>query len=151
MTTPWPSSDEALLACTASAWEGDTTRCRWCNSELPPRRRRWCSDECATTWGRNHWWTAASKAAMRRDRRRCVDCRIDPRDAHQAALGAGIDPARARRFLTLQVHHKTPVLGRHGETGCHHHLDGLETVCLHHHLERHHGVQPVQLTLGAVA
>jgi len=36
---------------------------------------------------------------------------------------------------SLEVNHRTPVLGKHAEAGCHHHLDGLETLCHRHHLE----------------
>lgn len=45
---------------------------------------------------------------------------------------AGCDSTRG-----LQVHHLTPVLGKHAVTGCHHHLDGLETLCHEHHVEAH--------------
>lgn len=31
--------------------------------------------------------------------------------------------------FTLEVNHITPILGRHGEFGCLHHRDGLETLC----------------------
>lgn len=41
------------------------------------------------------------------------------REAYQRALNA-------RR---LEVNHKVPILGRHAEYGCHHHPDGLETLC----------------------
>ena len=141
-----------LVACTASAWQGESGRCHWCNAELTGRRTAWCSDACAAEFGRNHWWTSASRAARRRDDSRCVECARDPRDVYAEKIAAGWTERDARRFLTLQVHHRIPVLGRHGETGCHHHLDGLETVCLWHHLERHHGASHgEQLALGDAA
>lgn len=31
--------------------------------------------------------------------------------------------------FSLEVNHMEPILGRHAEKGCHHHLDGLETLC----------------------
>jgi hypothetical protein len=34
----------------------------------------------------------------------------------------------------LEVNHKVPILGRHGQSGCHHHLDGVETLCRRCHL-----------------
>lgn len=79
----------------------------------------------------------------------CVECRVDPRAAQTKALADGLESKLARRYIVLQVHHKTPVLGKHGVFGCHHHLIGLETVCLHHHLERHHGEQNAQLAMEA--
>lgn len=35
---------------------------------------------------------------------------------------------------SLEVNHKTPILGRHGEQGCHHHQDELEVLCHRHHV-----------------
>lgn len=113
---PHPSSDAALLACTASAWAGDPKRCRWCDGELTGRRTRWCRDECANEYARNHWWSTASVMAKKRDGWRCVEC------------GSQIG---------LEAHHLIPVLGRHGESGCHHHLEGLVTLCADCHLEAH--------------
>ncbi len=137
------SGDDAhLLTCPLSTWEGDPKRCRWCNAELPKRRRRWCGDEHAREWDRNHFWNAARFAALRRDGEKCIRCGDhDHRDADGIWHSA-----------RLQVHHKEPILGRHGETGCHHHLDGLETLCHTHHLEAHHGPRPprnAQLPLEA--
>lgn len=142
-----PSTDEALLACTASAWQGTEGQCRWCAKPLTGRRTRWCSDACSAEFGRNHFWTWASHAAKRRDNQQCTECRCDPREARDRALAEGLSARLARRYIVLQVHHKVPVLGRHAEGGCHHHLAGLETLCLHHHLGRHHGLQTHQLRL----
>lgn len=58
------------------------------------------------------------------------------RDAPQApwiAAHAAVDRWVARR--QLEVNHLVPILGRHGEFGCHHHLDGLETLCHTCHLQ----------------
>lgn len=35
----------------------------------------------------------------------------------------------------LEVDHITPILGRHGTFGCHHHLEGLRTLCYECHLQ----------------
>lgn len=35
---------------------------------------------------------------------------------------------------SLEVNHKTPILGRHDEGGCHHHVEDLETLCHRCHL-----------------
>lgn len=45
---------------------------------------------------------------------------------HQAGLVLLIDGERQRR---LEVNHIVPILGRHGQWGCHHHLAGIETLC----------------------
>lgn len=127
-TAPWPTPDGV---------------CAWCGVVLPKRRSRWCSDECVNALGRNHGWNAARAAAIRRDGSRCVRCGADEWFAEGRAWYAFLlwvtrrgEPNRAYRFLReelrqrrLEVNHKTPILGRHGEFGCHHHLDGLETLC----------------------
>ena len=119
--------DLTLRACPLfEAWDGSLKNCRACNKALTGRQSRWCSDDCANVWGRNHWWTSARKAALKRDEHRCVRCG-----------STGTDYGIGERGL--QVHHKTPVLGRHGETGCHHHVDGLETLCHRCHGLEHHG------------
>lgn len=110
--------DAALLACSASGWKGDPKHCRWCDAELTGRRKRWCSDECSNWFGRNHFWTWARNAAARRDKYLC--CWRD---------GCG------KRYA--EVHHLTPILGRHALGGCHHHIDGLVSLCHEHHLRAH--------------
>lgn len=105
-----------LLACTLVEWNGEPGRCNWCGGPLRGRRRRWCSDEHSRAYAVNHFWTDARHAALRRDEYTCQ------------VPGCG---SRSR----LEVNHRTPVLGRHAEAGCHHHLDGLETLCHDHHVD----------------
>lgn len=132
-------TDAELLECVASTWSGDPTTCRWCDAPLPKGRRRWCSTECSDANGANHWWYFARYAALRRDAWACVTCGI------AAAPG-----------VTLEVHHKTPIRGRHSIMGCHHHLSGLVTLCGHRrdgirscHHRIHHGEKFEQLALEA--
>lgn len=91
--------------------------CAWCGTALEGRRRRWCSDNCSNAWANNHAWTSARETARRRDGRRCVrpDCPTPQQ--------------------SIEVNHKVPCLGKHGQNSCVHHLDGLETLCRPHHLE----------------
>lgn len=133
----WVSyGDKAAAECKASRWEGLAGLCRWCNGELPKRRQRWCCDECASEWNRNHWWTVASHRRKVMDGWRCVDCDgFKPEEAYEKAKRRSEE--RAWRWRRLEVHHLVPILGRHGESGCHHHLDGLVTVCVFHHRIRH--------------
>lgn len=42
---------------------------------------------------------------------------------------------RWARTLQLEVNHKAPVLGRHAEFSCLHHVDGLETLCHRCHVQ----------------
>lgn len=87
----------------------DPGHCSWCGRELVGRQTRWCSPLCPDVFTRNHYWTDARRFVLRRDRRTCQRCGDVPN--------------------VPEVNHKTPILGRHGEGGCHHHVSGLETLC----------------------
>lgn len=102
--------------CSLAFGDNPDRHCAWCGTDLPKRRRRWCSDACDNEFGRNHAWNAARPAALRRDDHRCTREGCDSR-------------------LKLEVNHRTPILGRHHEFGCHHHLAGLETLCHRHHVD----------------
>lgn len=162
--------------------------CDWCGAPLAGRRTRWCSDSCSGAWSREHSWTDARAAALKRDGHRCVRCGstghappelvawsrlvlcLCPRPTPERYLdwrrrvlplpeGDGpyhdawlawreLETARAAPWVAalalldaearrhrLEVNHKHPVLGRHSQSGCHHHLDGLETLCHACHLD----------------
>jgi hypothetical protein len=122
-----------------------------CNGELPsPRHQRWCSRECSDAFWRNHLWAMARGAALMRDNHRCVRCKRTEGEGHYGRRGLP---------LRIQVHHITPLhtirhtvethwwkVGervRHSDSGCWHHLDGLEVLCDDHHIEAHHPRVPV--------
>jgi 5-methylcytosine-specific restriction endonuclease McrA len=95
-----------------------------CGKPLLGRRRRWCSDACATIRFRaiyqNHEWGQAREAALKRDGYRCRHCSWAP------------NRGRRTRFLELEVNHIRPLAEvgvKHAMAGCHHHLDNLETLC----------------------
>lgn len=96
------SWEDELRACPLAAGPfppGDR-RCDWCGTGLEGRRRRWCSDECSDAFSRNHAWTSARAAALRRDRV-CQSCGSDgvhPVEYWYAFLVGvcGRYPARAR-------------------------------------------------------
>lgn len=114
------SADAQMLACTLSKWQGDPTRCRWCNAQLGPRRQRWCSQPCVDEYKAQHWWGIAREAALTRDHRQCQDCVYGPAD----------NPGQ------LEVHHLQPVQGRR-TASCLHHAANLTTLCQEHHQGRH--------------
>ena len=147
-------TDDVLAACSLrpGAWPPEPGRCVWCAGQLPKRARRWCAGDCQDEFTRQHGWQMARAAAIRRDGGRCIKCGHDgtvPGEDLSFALLALLSPRltyeQRRRHLTLvsqqqplwrlEVNHRDPVLGRHGEFGCHHHLDGLETVCHPCHLD----------------
>lgn len=139
--------DRFVLACELSRWEGHAGRCRWCNGELTGRQQRWCGQACVTGYGENHWWGDARKAAVRRDKRclRCGTSRARVEVWWQEAFGGLIrysDWTYGGRFYdlrdlherelldaSLEVNHIVPRNGAGYQTGCWHHLDGLETLC----------------------
>jgi 5-methylcytosine-specific restriction endonuclease McrA len=58
-------------------------------------------------------WTLASAAARKRDGNKCVRC---------------------GSTFPLEVNHIVPRKGMGYSNGCHHHLNGLETLCRPHHV-----------------
>ena len=108
---------------------GEVGRCDLasCGKPLPPRRRRWCSNECSRHFQRvvyeNHDWNAARAAALKRDKLRCVRCDSD-----------GTECIVGERYTGLEVNHIEPRRGKGYGMGCHHHLSNLETLCRRCHV-----------------
>lgn len=143
-------TDEQLLGCSLVRWRGQPNGCRWCGRLLRGRQRRWCSADHGFEYARNHSWTEARAAALLRDVYRCTVCGVSDEEAAREwhdveALVAVLtgtrprlrDPLRDRWLLDhrLEVDHVTPIRGLHSTPGCHHHLDGLRTLCHVHHLQ----------------
>ncbi|UBV14847.1 HNH endonuclease [Mycolicibacterium fortuitum] len=111
--------------------------CNRCGRRLSGRRTQWCSSKCENEFRENHNWTSARHAAKDRDGYRCVRCGSDGR-ARVFIAGSVIEigmPSRGpeRYERRLEVNHITPREGQGYGWGCAHHLDGLETLCRHHH------------------
>lgn len=117
----------------ADAWWPGCGSCGACGgpmgpgSAAPRQNARWfCSRRCERWWRANHQWAVARAAALKRDRR-CRRChRAPPLNANAARRDhSGVPPVR------LEVNHKSPLEGRADgyQTGCQHHLDGLEALC----------------------
>jgi 5-methylcytosine-specific restriction endonuclease McrA len=121
-------------------------QCWRCGKPLPPRARRWCSMVCVTAWVTNHTWTMARDAALKRDRHTCQTCGAQTGwqcDCGEFFLGVwryvwqarskhqNANPGHRMTYVDarLEVNHKTPRAGKGYDKGCHHHLDGLETLC----------------------
>lgn len=135
---------EEAGVCALSRWSGDPASCRWCDA--PTRSGGpWCGHLCEDEYRRNHWWDHARAAAAVRDGERCVRCGLGPEipmlaklllralvpmGARQAAsLWRSPGWAALRQACTLEVHHVVAREGCGYGAGCHHHLDGLETLC----------------------
>lgn len=164
-------TDRVIATCDLrpGPWPAMARTCIWCGGRIPARSTRWCADGCAAEFTRQHKWSAARAAAISRDRHQCVRCGVsaDEKKRELAAVKALIltltathpmGLARWREGRTaerlylqphlLEVNHRTPILGRHHEFGCHHHVDGLETLCHACHV-RETAVQFRHRTAGA--
>ncbi len=135
--------------CDRSQWSGRADRCRWCDGPCAPGHP-WCGNPCEDRYRENHWWDRARAAALARDDHRCVRCGVGPDDVQVARwflravvpMGAVeaatlfASPAWAELVLacSVEVNHVEPRRGAGYGSGCHHHLDGLETLCHRHHV-----------------
>jgi hypothetical protein len=106
--------------------------CWWGGEELQGRRLRWCSDACLSVYRVNHEWRAASWAARRRDGDRCRRCGLHAKDDANVKLRRRdwySDGRDLVEYWPMEVNHVEPRRGAGYDPGCHHHLDGLETLC----------------------
>lgn len=123
--------------CPVIPYVGVRGRCNRCGRRIGGRRTQWCSSKCQNEFRENHAWTQARHAAKRRDGYQCVQCGSDGR-ARLFVAGDVIDitlpfTGSERYSRHLEVNHITPREGAGYGWGCHHHLEGLETLCLWHH------------------
>lgn len=151
--------DRRYAECLIFPWQGhDLNLCRGCNKPLTGRQKRWCGTLCSEKWGRNHWWSEASKARRELDDFTCQRCgvRSEPRMSHWEYLhrhrvygsADGLSRYQAQKLWTgpvLEVNHVWPLAQqpadlrgfrkgetrkrKHSDTGCHHHLSLLVTLC----------------------
>lgn len=143
--------------------KGTPGRCYGCNGELPPRRTRWCGEECRVEFEGNHYWNVARWVALRRagdthrGGARCARCGSDGRipkgrcrcfnrwpcaragEVLYAYEGQVVDEHTLRHEQTyeraLEVNHIVPRNGRGYEPGCHHHQANLEVLCRPCHVQ----------------
>jgi hypothetical protein len=150
---------DVLLAVCSLAPPFADGACAWCGTELPPRRRSWCSDRCGDAFWANHWFSVARSTAKRRDRYRCTQCgaRAPKRPvkthytAHAKYLAAMRAWRKEKRTSRLEVNHKVPCIGKHAELSCAHHLDNLETLCPACHKQHTAALRPQPRVSAPVA
>jgi len=130
--------DFAELAARVAGRTGAAGRrlCAWCETEIGPRRRTWCSDRCANAYWEAATWRGLRARLGKRDRGVCALCSVDCRalrreyarlPKHKRARFAerhGV-PARRRRTTWWDADHVIPI----AEGGLNS-LDNLRTLCI---------------------
>ncbi len=97
-----------------------------CRQALPARRTAYCSDAHAREFERNHFWSAARRAARRRAKWTCERCNFKPSQVKKDPVAKS---AYAGHELRLQVNHIEPLAGRYRSMTCFNHLSNLEVLC----------------------
>lgn len=103
----------------------DAGVCWYCGSDLPPRRRRWCSDTCEQTYWETWHWNSASLACARRDNDICQNCHR--RKNHRWG----------EEQVSLEVHHLIPMNGEERSWSRLNEPSNLVTLCHECHLLAH--------------
>lgn len=113
------------------------TGCGWCGRTLTGRQKKWCSRKCSREYRANHRWTDA-KAAVKKEATwfLCANAEFERGEGGQWGYTTKARGPRGCLGFTQkpEVNHITPIKGKHGTWGCHHHLEGLEVLCRPCHL-----------------
>ena len=142
----YDAPDSRYRDCAIFRWNGDPGACRACNAPLSGRRRRWCSVRCEGTYADNHFWTSAAPARLKLDEYQCQRCGVqsEPRLSswefyQRHDISGPVAPPfscwtvrKAFAGPPLEVHHVFPLAQQfktHSQSGCHHHLSLLVTLC----------------------
>ena len=115
---------------------GGRPLCRWCNLEVPSRRRSFCSDWCVHEWRLRTDPGYLREQVFIRDKGVCCMCRVDTRAAFaelkrsrgrlRLSLLAKWGLQRLTRRSLWDADHILPVAEGGGECD----LDNLRTLCL---------------------
>ena len=87
---------------------GQKGLCWQCGGILGKYKRKWCGQDCALLYARNHSWGYARDAAFQRDEGICQRC---------------------GSVQGQEVNHIEPRRGQGYGPGCHNHQSNLETLC----------------------
>jgi hypothetical protein len=133
-------------SCTLAGWSGRPGRCRWCDGAAKVGTR-FCGAVCEDAYRANHEWEPARTAVLTRDRDRCAVCGTGPDTVAVARLLIRalipLGPVEAARLwhspewwafelgCSVEVVRTSMPTGDY-RSGCHHHMDGLETRCRRH-------------------
>ena len=96
--------------------------CLWCPKELPKKRRKYCSDECAHQFFINKiaplWWSNARKVALERTNNKCEKCGASEK---------------------IEVHHKEHLIGNYHNNPLNR-QENLQVLCRDCHEKVHHPI-----------
>jgi hypothetical protein len=103
--------------------------CWWseCRNYLPKRKRRFCSNRCATFFNMNHSWNTAVVWAIKFAQGMCERCKRF--DADYEGCYPSASEGRAVRGLRLEVNHIFPLNGATGTMTCRNHQMNLQVLC----------------------
>jgi hypothetical protein len=146
-----PYEDSRIVRCPAISWNQDLSVCRACNKPLTGRQQRWCSPGCRDWYGRNHFWTLAREARLEIDGYRCTRCGDGPGYARPRFYMRATFEKVWKLATPLEVNHVWPLAHqrrprkrydyklrehvveqvpiKHADSGCHHHVSLLVTLC----------------------
>jgi 5-methylcytosine-specific restriction endonuclease McrA len=115
--------------------------CRWCNLEVPPRRRTFCSEWCVNEWKLRTDPGYLRTKVLERDRGVCARCAVDceaamrnlkrSRGAKRAIAWSEWRLKPGRRTSLWDADHIVPVVEGGGECD----LDNIRTLCIRCHRE----------------
>lgn len=144
--------------------------CRWCQKEVGPNRRTFCSAPCVFEWRIRTDAGYLRQQLHARDRGVCGQCgidtdklssvllaiyRVDPKAAHNNAWIAGFGNAfknpskrwgRPKPRTLWEADHKVGVFEGGGEVG----IDGFETLCIPCHRRKTREQQPAIVLMRAM-
>jgi len=131
--------DNAMLVdpklCPLSKWEGDESRCRWCNLVLGPRRRVWHDGSCMKLFREQHRYTQARRWCLRAAKGTCLCARPKGSHRHPVCAHCGLcEQVLIEQGLRLECNHIIPRLGDKSSFSCLHHHDNLQMLCTPCHL-----------------
>jgi hypothetical protein len=111
--------------------------CRWCQTEVPPRRRSFCGPRCVHEWKLRSQGDYLRQQVFRRDRGRCCGCGLDTQalERRLKPLGKAAREQALRRLglsnaaALWEAHHVKGVYEGGGACG----LDNMRTLCTRCH------------------
>lgn len=115
--------------------------CRWCGTEVPNKRRTWCSEECVDGWRQYSDPAVRRHRAFERDGGRCQICSLDIAFLHRWLRHAPKKSRVGTRARRLRFLHRRGLLGGHQHLyecdhivpqveGGGHEPENLRTLCI---------------------